>query len=195
MAKEKKRAKKSAKPGVEVKEPKYAVPQTIEQAAELLATLGMLSHEAKKEADKIDEIVALAREAGETILRPLRDDIKLCFDGLKAYANANRDKLTNGGKKKSVKLSTGTLRWHMKPPKVDIENPEAVTKLLKEMGLEDWVRTKSEPDKAAMRKDAEKAASIEGVTVTQSEEFKVKPESGTGELNEAAISDLTKAPS
>jgi len=72
-------------------------------------------------------------------------------------------------------LPTGFFGWRSTPPAVSLKNIKAVLKKLKELGLKRFIRIKEEPDKEAMLKEPEVAKSVKGVSITQYEEFFIKP--------------------
>ena len=67
------------------------------------------------------------------------------------------------------------MGWRTSPPAVQIKDVEDVIKRIKKLGLVDFIRTKETIDKPAMLKNPEKAKSVQGVSITQNEEFFVKP--------------------
>ncbi len=104
-----------------------------------------------------------------------QEAIEQLFEGVFAFAQTHRDELTEGGKTKTAHLPTGDISWRMTPPAVSIRNAEGVTELCKSLGLFRFIRVKEEPDKEAMLKESDIAEKIKGVTISQHEEFVVKP--------------------
>jgi len=63
----------------------------------------------------------------------------------------------------------------MTPPAVFLRNVKSIIANLKLLGLEQFIRVKEEIDKKAMLKEPEVAKKIKGVSISQYEEFVVKP--------------------
>ncbi|MBU1034873.1 host-nuclease inhibitor Gam family protein [Patescibacteria group bacterium] len=186
--------KKTAKPGIVMKITEFPIPQTIEEAADMLAKLGETQREAEGIAGRTDIEVARIRQSGGELIGPLQASMQGMFNALRAFAEARRQELTNGGKTKLIKLPTGEMKWRTTPPKVEIEDEAALLKAIE--GTDHYAQfacNKTFIDKDALKKDAETAATLPGVTITQGEDFRVKPESASGELTDATIQKLLKA--
>lgn len=97
------------------------------------------------------------------------------LNGLYAFAENNRNILTDGRKRQTVEMSTGSFGWRMTPRSVSIQGEEEVIETLEQFGLEDFIRIKKEIDKQAILKNPKAAAGIKGITIGQREEFFVKP--------------------
>lgn len=169
------------------------VPQTQEEATEMLGQIGTLQKQTKRVSDRADERIRLIRADAVREITPALEQIAELFRGLKAFAEAHRDELTQGGKKKTVTLPTGKLSWRTTPPKLEIKDEDGLLAYLEAAGLSEYYRTKLEVDKDALKKNAEEASSFPGVSVTSAEVFGAKPESGTGELTAAKVQDLLKS--
>jgi phage host-nuclease inhibitor protein Gam len=152
------------------------VPQNRDEAAQFIHEIGVNARIlARIEADMNDEI-AQARRKAEQLSKPLRDVIQLRTDGLRTWAEANRDALTEKGKRKYADLGTGKIEWRFSPPRVTIRAVEDVIARIKTLGLTTFLRTKVEIDKEAMLREPDKARLIQGVTIgTAGESFSVEP--------------------
>lgn len=173
-----------------IKRTAVAVPKDDNEAARFIAQIG----------DKKREIEGLQAEAEEKItsiklnlterIEILGESIFELLDGLFVYADANRERLTEG-KTKTIKFTTGTISWRMTPPKVNIRDNDKVIEQLEKMGLERFIRTSKEPNKESMLEEKEVAEGVKGVTITQHEEFVVKPDSIEAEVTKK-LSKLKK---
>lgn len=169
------------------------VPQTLEDAAAAVARIGVLQRAAKAIADMTDAKVTEIRERADAELQPVHRELHETFDGILRFAAAHRDELTRGGTTKSVKLPTGTIRWRDTPAKLEIDNESELLRLLTEGKYDELIRTpKPELDKPAIKKAMQDGLALPGAELTQTEEFHVKPEEGTGELNESKVAKLLK---
>lgn len=154
-----------------------SVPQTRDDANTAIRLIGLDQRElARIEANMNDELAAV-RERYEASASPLRDAIQSRIDGVHMWAEANRAALTRDGKVKTAQLPAGELAWRTTPPSVTVRGLEAVLTRLHTMGLKDFIRTKEEINKEAILETptAHPIRSVEGISVTQREEFVVTP--------------------
>ncbi len=155
----------------------FPVPQSRDEANTAIRLIGTDQRElARIEADMNDEIAAL-REKYETTAQPLRDAITARIDGLQMWAEANRASLTRDGKVKSAQLPAGEISWRVTPPAVTVRGMDAVLTRLNAMGLTQFIRKKEEVNKEAILETppAHPVRQVEGITITQREEFAVVP--------------------
>lgn len=160
--------------------PNLPVPQSDVEAAAAVARIGELNRAlARIKSDADDRIAEITRQAKEASV-PLSETNAAAVEGLRIYCEANRARLTQNGKTKSVKFGTGTVSWRVRPRAVRVprarEALEGVIDRLKGLGLSRFLRVKEEIDKEAMRKEPEVAASVQGVSIgSAGEEFFVEP--------------------
>lgn len=152
------------------------IPQTDEQCRAQIRELGDVSRQITRlETELADKTAKLKQGYGDKAA-PLNDRLVALQTGIQTYCEANRDRLTNGGKVKSHDFVTGIIQWRNRPPKVKLTGVADVLDRLIVAKLDRFVRTKSEPNKEAMLDDPEAAEAIEGVKiVTGAEEFIVEP--------------------
>lgn len=153
------------------------VPQSDAEAMTAIAEIGRIDREiARIEADASDEVTKVTEAAGAKAA-PLRDRLDAIVDGLKVYCEANRDRLTGGGKSKTIAFSTGTVSWRNAPAGVRFNATVAVIiQRIKDLNLPQFIRTKEEVNKDAMLADPDKATSVAGVKVRSAgESFFVEP--------------------
>lgn len=152
------------------------VPQSREEAARFIHDIGAAQREiARIEADMNDEI-ALAKKTAEANALPARARIEALTDGLRTWAEAHRDALTDGGKRKYAELGTGRIEWRFAPPRVTIKGADEVIARIRTLGLAMFLREKIEIDKEAMLREPDKARLVQGVSIgTAGENFSVEP--------------------
>jgi phage host-nuclease inhibitor protein Gam len=153
------------------------VPQSDAEAREAVRTLGDLNREVLRlEAEMNDQIAALQQSYGDRAA-PLRDRAQATVEGLRIFAEANRDRLTAGGKVKFHLFSTGKISWRLKPAKVVIKGADTVIAAIRAMGLAPrFLREKVDINKEAMLEDRAAAAAIKGVQIgSDGEDFVVEP--------------------
>ena len=95
--------------------------------------------------------------------------------GVATWCEAHRGELTKEGKTKTARLATGEVSWRMRPPSIVLRGAEAVIDALRKLGMDRFLRVKVEVDKNAMLAEPEAVAKIKGVSISQREEFVVKP--------------------
>ena len=161
-----------------VKAPALAVvaPATAEQADAMIRRMGEIARDRLIIQAALDEGIAGLKASAEAEAAPLSAEMANLHAAVQAWAEANRDELTRGGRVKTCRMPSGELSWRMLPPSVRISTPAAVIKLLEGMGLEQFLRRKVEVDREAMKADPEAARQVPGVTVgSAGEEFIVTP--------------------
>lgn len=152
------------------------VPQSRDEAAEAVRLIGQEGRELTRiQADMNDALARIKQEA-EAKAAPIRESIETRTEGVKMWAEANRQALTSGGKVKHADLGTGMLRWKFLPPKVTLRDVEGILAKLKRRGLAQFIRVKEEINREAMLADPVVAQSIGGVTIGgDGEEFSIEP--------------------
>jgi phage host-nuclease inhibitor protein Gam len=159
--------------GTRLKKDAGAVPQNLTEANRAVALIGT-----KQRA--IDAAVARAEAKVAKIKQELEQEIagdlasrKEQFDGLFAYASANRATLTVEGK--TVVLSAGKFLWRFTPPAVAVDDDAATIAKFKKRGKTKYIRVIEELNREAMLADRAKLA-LFGIRFSQKEEFVVVPD-------------------
>ena len=159
------------------KGPAIAVPQTDEEADELLRIYG---EELRTLADLETEMntkIAKTKATYETEAAPHRDSAEMKFQQLQAWAEANRARLTQDGKTKTVELGNGKVSWRLRPAAVKIAGKiEDVIATLRALKLSRFIRTKYEINRERMLQEPKRAAGVKGVRIVDDvEDFIVEP--------------------
>lgn len=151
------------------------IPATIEEAARMISAIGRLKRNLdtlksgfNREVEKLR--VALAREVG-----PLDEEITALLQGLQAFYDANRKTLTGGNQRKTASFPTGEMGKRFSGKKVVVKDEEEAIASCRALGLEEFLRPRVDLDRQALKKDPERAESIQGVSIVQDEVFWVKP--------------------
>lgn len=164
----------------QVKSLAIAVPQTQDAVAAAISEIGSAQrHRLRIEAQMNDQI-ASTKEHYETLAQPYNEKILELRAGVQIYCEANRDKLTQGGKVKFANFTSGEVKWRFTPPSVSVKAVKATIELLRKKGFGRFLRDKTEVNKDAIlaEKDADKAlakAGVAGITIGQKEEFVIEP--------------------
>jgi phage host-nuclease inhibitor protein Gam len=151
------------------------VPQTREEVTDAIAEIGALQRDLQDLQVRMnDELSAVKlsyeREAEGPALR-----IDALKAGVQIWCDANRRELTHGDKTKTAHLGSGEVSWHLTPPRVTIRAADVVMEDLRRRGLTRFIRTVDEINKEAILADKDAVAGVKGITISQKEEFIIKP--------------------
>lgn len=157
--------------------PSVPVPQDDAEAREAIRELGERQRELTRLETLMNDAIAGLKSQHGAEAEPIAARIAALHDGLRTYAEANRLRLTGGGKRKHFRFSTGTVSWRHRPARVTVRGVEAVLGALREAGLDRFVRTKEEIDREAMLRERDVAMNVPGVTIgSDGEDFVVEPD-------------------
>lgn len=151
------------------------VPADTAAVAEAIKEIGFHQNERKRiEATMNDELLKV-RAGYEGDAKAHKDRMDELMKGVQLFCEANRQMLTKDGRTKTVELATGTVSWRTRPPSIVIRNAAALVEVLKARLLTRFLRVKEEIDREAMGKDLDVARELPGVSISQKEDFVVKP--------------------
>lgn len=151
------------------------VPQSREQVVGAIAEIGQRQRERERIQAAMNDELAAVRQRYEEEARPHADAITRLSDGVHLWCEANRDELTNGGKTKTASLSSGEVKWRMRPHKVSLRGLDNIIDACKKLGLTRFLRVKEEVNKDAMLAEPDLAQTITGVSISQGEDFVIVP--------------------
>lgn len=106
------------------------------------------------------------KAAMETAAEVLAAEEAALVAAIQDWAEANRRKLTNDGKRKSFAVGAGRCGWAKGKDRIEIEDgaEEGIMARLRALDLERFLRIKESIDKQAMLKEPKLAATFAGVT-------------------------------
>jgi phage host-nuclease inhibitor protein Gam len=158
--------------------PQAPVPQDDREASEAVARIGACMREVGRVGAALnDEVAKLTQKAADVALPFQREQADLT-EGLRIYCEANRERLTGGGKTKTIEFDGGKAAWRARPPKVTLRDVEQIIERIKRAGeaFAAFLRTKDEVNKEAMLAQPDLARTIAGVSVASAgEDFIVEP--------------------
>jgi len=152
------------------------VPQTMTELNDAVAGIGAAQRERDRIQAEMNDNLAAVRAEYEAMARPHADHIAELTQGVKVYCEAHRDELTKGGKVKTARLATGEVSWRTRPPSVVVRGMEAVIDALRRLKLDRFLRVKTELDKDAILAEPEAVTAIKGLSISQKEDFVIKPD-------------------
>lgn len=166
------------------------VPQNDDEANALLAEYGELFNSATRIEAEMNDALANVKAVAEEKAKPVSERMLIIGDALNAFAGANRKRLTNDGKVKTVRFPAGEIGWRFNPPSVRfargvkadqvIENIRAAIAKAKDAEiiarLRAFIRTREEPNKEALGDSPDLASTIDGIRIASSgEKFYIAP--------------------
>lgn len=153
------------------------VPQTMNELNDAVAEIGAAQRERTRIETEMNDALAEVRANSELLAKPYAQRIADLSQGVKVYCEAHRDELTKGGRTKTARLATGEISWRMRPPSVVVRGMEAVVDALRRLKQDRFLRVKTELDKDAILAEPEAVAAIKGLSISQKEDFVIKPDS------------------
>lgn len=151
------------------------VPKSLEEASEFVGEIGKRQRALEEIRIGLNAQIDRIRARAIRESRPYQEAIEELFEGVFIFAQAHRDKLTDGGKTKTIHFPTGDIAWRITPPAVFLRGVKQIIAACKKLGLDQFIRTKETVDKEAILKEKDKAIAIRGISISQREEFVVKP--------------------
>lgn len=161
-----------------IKKAKIEVPQNLGEANRFIEAIGDEQRAIDAAVAICEKKIAKLKARLERVVAPHLGKRKLAFDGVFAFANANKAKLTI--ESKTVVLTAGKFLWRWTPPAVTVESDEEMIAKLKLLGKGKYVRKIEELDREALLADRAKLK-VDGLRFTQREDFVVVPDNLTSE--------------
>lgn len=149
--------------------------QTREEVNAAIAAMGDAQRRRDEIATAMNDELAAVRARYEAQAAEQAAVIRELGQGVQIWAEANRNDLTREGRTKTAKFAAGEISWRTRPPRVSVRDADAVLQALKRLGLERFVRTKEEIDKTAILAEPAAVEGVKGLTITQGEDFVIKP--------------------
>jgi len=166
---------------------KIKIPRTKIEADQLIGKIGKL----QARGTTISRIAAtrLAEIEKETKERTskIAGEIGTCLVALFGFFSEHQKELTENGKINRVFWPSGETEIFSTVPKVTVsaKQEERVISLLKASGLDRFVRIREEVIKDAIGIEPEAVAGIEGIKVTRTEKFLVRPRATSEAITES----------
>lgn len=149
---------------------------SVEDTQVAIKKMGDIQREYLRMSTKMNDEIALVTENYAGDLEDLKAQVEQLQTGIQAFCESRRTDLTNNGKIKTVKFTTGEVSWRQRPPSVSIRGVDGVLEMLERMGLNKFIREKQEINKDAILNEPDEVKGIAGINVrTGIEDFIVKP--------------------
>ncbi|RMF66571.1 MAG: host-nuclease inhibitor protein Gam [Alphaproteobacteria bacterium] len=146
--------------------------------------IGRHQNERKRIEAAMNDRIQKIRDEYQAKAAPHAEAIAELSRGVQVWCEAHRAELTQNGKRKSADLGAGEIMWRMRPPKVSLRNVTGVIETLNRLGLTRFLRTKIEVNKEAILAEPDAVEGVKGISITQGEDFVIKPHES--ELEEVA---------
>jgi phage host-nuclease inhibitor protein Gam len=150
-------------------------PANREEVDAAISQIGIAQRARDELATRMNAELAAVKERFEAEAAQHAAVIKELGAGVQTWCEARRLELTKEGRIKTHKFGAGEVSWRMRPPRCLIRGEVAVLEALKRLGLDRFIRTKEEIDKSAILDAPEAVTGIKGVSITQGEDFVIKP--------------------
>lgn len=151
------------------------IPRSAEEVSYYIRRIGIAERNRARVENEMKEALAIVKEAHEAQARPFKEQTEQLTRGVRAWCEAHRNHLTNGGRTKSYKFAAGEVSWRAKRPRVVISNAKKVLELLRSTGSR-FLRVTEAIDRQAMLASPAEAQEIPGVKIRSAgEDFIVKP--------------------
>lgn len=151
------------------------VPQDQAQVVDAIREIGDANRLLVRLQADMNDALAEVKERFETEAGPIKTRIDNLSKGVQTWCEANRDKLTQGGKVKTHAFPSGEVQWRIRPPSVRITGQESVLDSLRRLNLARFIRTKEEVNKEAILNEPEAVKGVAGIAISQGEDFIVQP--------------------
>jgi phage host-nuclease inhibitor protein Gam len=153
-----------------------AVPQSREDVINDIRKIGDITRVIlRRETELNDKLAELTNDAAPGI-EALKKELDRLQTGVQTWCEANRAELTKDGKTKTANLTTGEVRWRIRPPSVSIRKVDDVIAMLKKFSLVKFLRNKEEINKEAILAAPEEVKGIAGITIKSGiEDFEIIP--------------------
>lgn len=146
-----------------------------EEVDAAIAEIGHAQRERVRIEAAMNDELAAVKARYEAEAAPHAAVIATFSEGVRIWCEAHRDELTRDGRIKTHKFAAGEVSWRMRPPRVLVRAEGIVLEALKRLGLLRFIRTKEEIDREAILREPHAVAGIKGLTVSQGEDFVIKP--------------------
>lgn len=154
---------------------KFKIPTTKEEAGQFLTDLGALQLEQKKIEESFTRREVQLKAEKEVAISRLQRRLNELFLSLFIFYSRNREELTQRGRISIVELPGGSIQSFLTNPTVNIRNKDRIIEVLKECGLDEFIKVVEDVDKIAILSEPEKVADIPGIKIMREEKFLARP--------------------
>ncbi len=152
------------------------IPTSRQDLVDKIAELGRHERMRSKIEVEMNNAIAKIKQRHEEEVDPINKSIKSLTAGITAFCEVHRSELTDNEKVKTVNLPSGTVSWRKCPPSVRLTEPEKIIKLLKDKGLEKFIRVKEEVNKDLILSEQAAVAGVKGIAIVkEKEELAIEP--------------------
>jgi phage host-nuclease inhibitor protein Gam len=141
-----------------------------------IKTLGDLQREMGRVAFEMNDAIAELTESYQPILAGHQAHVDLLSASVQGWCEANRALLTRNGEVKTANLVTGEVQWRQRPPSVRVRAMETVIDTLFKLGLDRFLRVKTEVNKEAILAEPSAVLGVAGLSISSGvEDFVITP--------------------
>lgn len=145
---------------------------------QLIEQLGSARRDLARYEAEMNDDLASTKAAFESVTADIKDLVVSRETAIRQWCVEHRKELTAGGSRKSYRFPAGEVAWRTRPPRVKIAK-KAVTALLawlRKRGLDQFIRTIEDLDKAAILKSPDVLKGAPGLSIASGgETFEITP--------------------
>ena len=163
-----------------------AVPQSKDDCAASIRTLGDLQRLFERQRGVMNDDIATITHHHQPVLEDLSARVNALQAGIQTWCESNRTALCGEGDRrvKTANLVTGEVAWRQRPPHVSVRGADAVLETLARMGLQRFIRPKTEVNKEAILAEPDAVRGIAGITIVSGlEDFVITPFEARAEVS------------
>ncbi|RRW89170.1 host-nuclease inhibitor protein Gam [Pandoraea apista] len=150
--------------------------QSDADVATTIRDIGDVNREIIRLQAAMNDEIAIITQRYQEQMSPHQEHLLSMQSGVQVWCEANRDRLTEGGKVKSHNFVTGQIQWRVRPPSCTVRGAESVIELLKVRSLDRFVRVKEEINKEAILNEPDAVKDVPGISInTGIEDFVIEP--------------------
>lgn len=152
-------------------------PRSIDDVDRLMNELGRVLRQISAVEDRATERKAAIDSDAEAKVKPLALHRDALAEAIQGYATLHRDELTENGRRQTVELRHGSLRWHAEGSGTLVVDDEdaAIAALLKRRGGKAFLRQKWTLDKNKLKEQGRRLLAAIGARVVFKESFTILP--------------------
>ena len=153
---------------------KIPVPKSFVAAEAQMKRIGVLERGiTRKKLDTEAKIVRLKEELSK-FEKPTKEHLENLREGLRCFCEANRDELTDNGKRKHAPFRTGKVHWRFSS-RVSVSKAAEALKQLKKKGLLQFITVKESINKEEILKNKSLVEDIPNISIRREEFLSIEP--------------------
>lgn len=151
-----------------------AAATSLEETEGKIQRIGEVQREISRLEHDMNDQLNPIKQKYEDLAKPHKEELEELQKAVQMWAETNKPDLLTG-KAKTVKCATGDFGWRTSTPSVRITGVAVVLERLKQLALNQFIRTKEEINKEAILANPKEVEHVKGIAIAQTESFWIKP--------------------